>query len=123
MQILGFGATLAEPALFTLAVTVDRLSRGKISQRQVVLSVALGVGTGTALGLLKIVIGFPLLPLLLAGYTLALLLTTMAGEILICVAWDSAGVTTGPVTVRVESEVERRESEVEGRQEEMARRR
>ncbi|EKX49467.1 hypothetical protein GUITHDRAFT_136128 [Guillardia theta CCMP2712] len=97
--VLGFGATLAEPALFTLAVTVDRLSRGKITQRQVVLSVALGVGTGTALGLLKIVIGFPLLPLLLVGYTLAVILTTMAGEILICVAWDSAGVTTGPVTV------------------------
>ena len=52
------------------------------------------------MGLLKIVVGFPLLPFLLTGYTLAVILTTMAGEILICVAWDSAGVTTGPVTVR-----------------------
>ena len=44
--ILGFGATLAEPALFTLAVTVNKLTKGRMSQRQVVLSVALGVGTG-----------------------------------------------------------------------------
>ena len=39
-------------------------------QRQVVLSVALGVGTGTALGLLKVILQWPLMPMLLPGYAL-----------------------------------------------------
>jgi len=97
--ILGFGATLAEPALFTLAITVHKLTKGRMSQRQVVLSVALGVGTGTALGLLKVILQWPLMPLLLPGYALAAVLTIPAPELLVNVAWDSAGVTTGPVTV------------------------
>lgn len=97
--VLGFGATLAEPALATLAITVDNLSKGALSRRQVVLSVALGVGTGTALGVLKIVLQWPLLPMLIAGYLIAAILTIPSNEVLVNVAWDSAGVTTGPVTV------------------------
>ena len=97
--VLGFGATLAEPGLFTLAVTVEKLSKGAMSQRQVVLSVALGVGTGTAIGLLKVILQWELMPLLLPAYALAAVLTIPAPELLVNIAWDSAGVTTGPVTV------------------------
>jgi hypothetical protein len=42
-RILGFGATLAEPALFTLAVTVDKLTKGRLTQRQVHCEVCLCV--------------------------------------------------------------------------------
>ncbi|KAJ1481691.1 hypothetical protein T484DRAFT_1898964 [Baffinella frigidus] len=97
--VLGFGATLAEPALATLAHTVDKLSKGAISKRQVVLSVALGVGAGTALGLLKVIMQIPLLPMIIPGYFLAAVLSVPSTEVLVNVAWDSAGVTTGPVTV------------------------
>ena len=96
---LGFASTLAEPALFTLAVTVEKLTQGSMSKQQVVYSVALGVGTGTALGLMKVIMQWPLMPMLLTGYALAALLTVPAQELLVNVAWDSAGVTTGPVTV------------------------
>ena len=42
---------------------------------------------------------WPLLPILLPAYGLAAMLTIPAPELLVNVAWDSAGVTTGPVTV------------------------
>eukprot|EP00283_Hemiselmis_rufescens_P017774 CAMPEP_0173465358 /NCGR_PEP_ID=MMETSP1357-20121228/71485_1 /TAXON_ID=77926 /ORGANISM="Hemiselmis rufescens, Strain PCC563" /LENGTH=563 /DNA_ID=CAMNT_0014433335 /DNA_START=38 /DNA_END=1726 /DNA_ORIENTATION=- len=99
VYMLGFGATLAEPALATLATTVEKLTDKGLTQRQVVLSVAVGVGTGTALGLLKIIWGIPLMYLLVPGYAIALALTVPSQEVYVCVAWDSAGVTTGPVTV------------------------
>jgi hypothetical protein len=57
------------------------------------------MNAGTALGLLKVILQWPLMPLLLPGYALAALLTIPAPELLVNVAWDSAGVTTGPVTV------------------------
>jgi hypothetical protein len=97
--LLGFGATLAEPALATLAVTVEKLTDKGMTQRQVVYGVAVGVGTGTSLGLLKIVNGWALMDLLIPAYVFALALTIPSQELYVCVAWDSAGVTTGPVTV------------------------
>ena len=42
--------------------------------------------------------------ILLPGYTLALILTYFSTEEYICVAWDSAGVTTGPITVPLVSD-------------------
>ena len=44
--ILGFGATLAEPALFTLAVTVQKLTKGRMSKRQVWAWRGHGIGDG-----------------------------------------------------------------------------
>lgn len=97
--LLGFGATLAEPALSTLAITVEKLTDGGLKRGLVVGSVAVGVGTGIALGVLKIVAGLPLLPMLLVGYAIVCVLTLFSPEVLANVAWDSAGVTTGPITV------------------------
>ncbi len=41
----------------------------------------------------------PIVPMLLAGYTVALAATLWSSEEYVALAWDSAGVTTGPVTV------------------------
>jgi hypothetical protein len=97
--MLGFGATLAEPALNALGVTVENLTSGAFRKRMLMLSVSVGVGLGIALGLLKIMLDLPLVYLLLPGYGLALVLTAVSSEEFVNVAWDSAGVTTGPVTV------------------------
>lgn len=96
---LGFGATLAEPALNALGVTVQNLTDGALRKNTLIYSVAAGVGLGTLLGVLKIVFQLPLAWLLLPAYGVALLLTLFASEEYVCLAWDSAGVTTGPVTV------------------------
>lgn len=66
---------LAEPALSTLAVTVEKLTAGGLKRQLVVGSVAVGVGSGISLGVLKVVLGLPLLPMLIAGYSVCAILT------------------------------------------------
>jgi hypothetical protein len=79
--LLGFGATLAEPALATLAITVEKLSEGTLKKGLIVGSVGVGVGSGIALGVLKIVLKLPLMPMLIAGYTICGLLTIPSSEV------------------------------------------
>jgi hypothetical protein len=96
---LGFGATLAEPALNALGMTVENLTNGAFKKSMLLYAVSLGVGFGITLGVLKIIFSIPLAWLLIPGYVLALVLTILSTEEFVNIAWDSAGVTTGPVTV------------------------
>lgn len=97
--ILGFGATIAEPALSAMGMTVENLTNGAYKKTFLIYSVSAGVGVGVAVGVLKMITGTPLAYLLVPGYTLALALTVFSTEEFVNIAWDSAGVTTGPVTV------------------------
>lgn len=96
---LGFGATLAEPALNAMGGTVENMTNGAFRKSFLSMSVAVGVGIGIALGVTKIVFDLKLAVLLIPAYAVALLLTLLSEEDYVNVAWDSAGVTTGPVTV------------------------
>ena len=96
---LGFGATLAEPALNALGITVETLTNGAFKKQVLMSSVAFGVGSGIAIGILRMVFDLPLAWILLPAYLLAAVLTALSTEEYVNVAWDSAGVTTGPVTV------------------------
>lgn len=98
---LGYGATVAEPALNAMGMTVEHLSNGAFRRRTLVHAVAAGVGIGAAVGVAKVVFGWSMMPLLLGGYGLAMVLTLFSSEQFVNLAWDSAGVTTGPVTVPV----------------------
>ena len=97
--VLGFGATIAEPALNALGITVETLTNGAFRKRTMIYAVSVGVGTGIVIGVLRIIFDWPLYALLLPLYGIALLLTVLSKEEFVNVAWDSAGVTTGPVTV------------------------
>ena len=97
--LLGFGATLAEPALNALGLTVENLTNGAFRKSLLMYAVSLGVGTGIALGVLKIVFSIPIAYLIIPGYVIAVILTKISTEEFVNIAWDSAGVTTGPVTV------------------------
>ncbi|EDZ63522.1 membrane protein containing DUF1538 [Sulfurimonas gotlandica GD1] len=97
--ILGFGATLAEPALNALGMTVENLTQGVFKKRTLMYAVSLGVGTGIALGIVKIIFNLPLGYIIIPLYSVAVLLTYMSDEAYVNIAWDSAGVTTGPITV------------------------
>ncbi|MGK0298479.1 MAG: hypothetical protein ACI9XC_002101 [Gammaproteobacteria bacterium] len=97
--VLGFGATLAEPALNALGLTVENLTNGAFRKSVLLYAVSFGVGTGIALGLLKIIFEIPIAWLLIPGYLIAVVLTWMSSEEFVNIAWDSAGVTTGPITV------------------------
>lgn len=96
---LGFGATLAEPALNALGLTVETLTNGAFPKRLLMWAVAFGVACGIALGVVKLIYALPLSYFLLPGYLILVLLTVFSTEEFVNVAWDSAGVTTGPITV------------------------
>ena len=97
--VLGFGATLAEPALNALGMTVENLTQGVFKKKTLMYAVSFGVGSGIAIGIIKIIFNLPLGYLLLPAYFLALILTYLSNEEFVNIAWDSAGVTTGPITV------------------------
>ena len=97
--LLGFGATLAEPALNALGLTVQKLTNGAFKKSMLMYSVAGGVSVGIALGIAKLVIGFDLATVLIPLYAIGVILTIFSSEEFVNVGWDSAGVTTGPVTV------------------------
>lgn len=97
--IMGFGATLAEPALNALGMKVEELSVGTFKKMTLIYAVAIGVGLGIALGAVKIIWNIQILWMLVPAYIILLILTAMSDEQYVNIGWDSAGVTTGPVTV------------------------
>jgi hypothetical protein len=99
VYILGFGATLAEPSLAALGATVEDLTTGTYKKSTLIFMVALGVGAGMSVGFARILFDLPLAWILVISYIPALLLTVISAEDFAAIAWDSAGVTTGPVTV------------------------
>lgn len=96
---IGYGATIAEPALSAMGATVENLTDGAFPRTLLVHSVAVGVALGTTMGVARIIFQWPMLPLLIGAYAVALVCTLLSIEEYVSLAWDSAGVTTGPVTV------------------------
>lgn len=96
---MGFGATMAEPALITMGKTVEDITVGTFGKKQLMQAVAVGVGLGVGLGIVRLLVGLPLLWFLVPPYAVVVILTLLSDETFVNIAWDSAGVTTGPVTV------------------------
>ncbi|MFH1321684.1 MAG: DUF1538 domain-containing protein [Bacteroidota bacterium] len=96
---LGYGATLAEPALNALGATVEKITVGAFKKSLLMKTVAIGVGVGIGMGILKIAYNIPLTYMLIPPYLALLPLTLLSSEQFVNFGWDSAGVTTGPITV------------------------
>lgn len=97
--IMGFGATLAEPALNALGTTVEEITVGTFKKSSLMKSVSFGVGVGITIGVSKILFDIPIALLLLPSYGLLAIITFFSSEEYVNIGWDSAGVTTGPITV------------------------
>jgi hypothetical protein len=97
---LGYGATLAEPALNAMGETVEDVTVGVFKKRLLMHVVAVGVGLGIAAGVAQIAFeSLDLTMLLIPPYVLLIVLTLFSSEDFVNFAWDGAGVTTGPITV------------------------
>ena len=107
---LGFGTTFAEPALIAIAdkASTLRVSEGSAEeirslQRSFAISlritVALSVGLSLSIGVIRIIQGWPLYYLIIAGYLLIMVLTPFAPSNIVALAYDSGGVTTSTITV------------------------
>jgi|TARA_R110000796_G_scaffold14381_28_gene46944 hypothetical protein len=107
---LGFGTTLAEPALTAVANEAAQVAAnaGAIeSNKQSMssyamglrLTVAVSVGLAILLGVIRILKGWPIHYLIIGGYVLVMILTSFAPANIIGIAYDSGGVTTSTITV------------------------
>ncbi len=96
---LGYGSTLAEPAVNALGGQVHEITVGAVPKKVLLHTVSFGVGLGMALGILRLLFGIPLASLLLPAYGLMLVLTLLSTEEFVSIGWDCGSVTTGPVTV------------------------
>ena len=107
---LGFSTTVAEPALIAVsaeagkiagdgglieatAESMDRYATG------IRLSVAVSVGLAILIGVLRILMGWPLHYLIIGGYILVSLISLIAPKEIIGIAFDAGGVTTSTITV------------------------
>jgi hypothetical protein len=92
--VLGVVITISEPDLQVLAGQVP-----SVPNMVLILSVAVGVGVFLVIALLRILFGIPLAPLLLVFYAIVFILAMFVPQSFWAVAFDSGGVTTGPMTV------------------------
>lgn len=97
--VLGYGATLAEPAFNVLGAQVEEVTQGAFKKWLFSQAVAIGVGVGAGLGMMSLIYQVDLLKLLLPPYILLFILTLLNDEKYVNIAWDGGAVTTGPVTV------------------------
>lgn len=97
--LIGFSATLAEPALIAVANKASKVSGGVIRPLLLRLSVAFGVAIGIALGSYRILLGGEIHYFLIPGYMLVVIITLLAPRYIIPIAYDSGAVTTSCVTV------------------------
>lgn len=107
---LGFGTTIAEPALTAVAAeaaevaaeggvipnSLDEMEQYADGLR---FTVALSVGIAILLGVLRILKGWPIQYMIIGGYIGVVALTAFAPENIIGIAYDSGGVTTSTITV------------------------
>ena len=107
---LGFGTTVAEPALIAIAEEAASIASkgGMIEQTSTArdsyalglrITVALSVGFAILIGVLRIIRGWPLYYLIIGGYCGVIIITPFAPAEIIGIAYDSGGVTTSTITV------------------------
>ncbi|WP_146872925.1 DUF1538 domain-containing protein [Halovibrio variabilis] len=107
---LGFGSTVAEPALIAIADrAADVVAQGGLISQStnaqasfafaLRMVVAVSVGAAVMVGVVRILKGWPLHLIIIAGYVLVLLLTLLAPAEMVGIAYDSGGVTTSTITV------------------------
>ena len=107
---LGFGTTIAEPALTAVSAEAARIAAadGHIAQEKTAmanyalglrLTVAFSVGVAILVGVYRILRGWPIQYLIMGGYIGVIIMTAFAPPEIIGIAYDSGGVTTSTVTV------------------------
>ncbi len=107
---LGFGTTVAEPALIAVSAEAAKVAAegGMIIASDEAMAsyasglrytVAFSVGLAIVLGVLRILKGWPIHYMIAMGYVLVVIMTAFAPREIIGIAYDSGGVTTSTITV------------------------
>jgi len=97
--IIGFGTTIAEPALIVIADKAASISAGRIDATLLRTVVAFSVGFAILLGVWRIIKGHPIHYYIISGYIMVVSATIFAPKEIVGLAYDLGGVTTSTVTV------------------------
>jgi hypothetical protein len=97
--LVGYSATIAEPALISLAAKAQEVSGGRYDAFWLRNSAAIGVAGGVVIGVLRIALGHPIQRYYIAGYTAVALITMIAPEGIIGVAFDFGGAALSTFSV------------------------
>lgn len=108
--LLGFSTTVAEPALIAIAKEAAQIAvaGGLLENSPEVISgyatglrmtVAFSVGFAILLGVLRILLNWPIHFLIIGGYILVMAITPFAPKEIVGIAYDAGGVTTSTITV------------------------
>ena len=97
--IIGYFGTLVEPALKVLALQVEEVSIGVISNKVLVHVVALGFGLGMALGIFKILSNISYIKIIVPLLVVIIILIFLTPESFVSIAMDAGSATTGPVNI------------------------
>jgi hypothetical protein len=108
--LLGFSTTVAEPALIAISKEAAKTAaHGNLIRADEAgmddyalglrLTVAFSVGLSVVVGIIRILRGWPVQYLIIGGYLLVILMTIVAPDEIVGIAYDSGGVTTSTVTV------------------------
>ena len=99
--LIGFSTTIAEPALYAVAVKANEVSGGTIGTLYLRLVVAIGVAFALVVGTYRIVVGDSLATYIMVGYIIVVIQTIFVKKDIVALAYDSGGVTTSTVTVPI----------------------
>ena len=97
--MIGFGTTIAEPALIVIADKAANISSGRIDATILRTVVAFSVGFAIVVGVWRIIKGHPIHYYIIAGYIMVVSATAFAPKEIVGLAYDLGGVTTSTVTV------------------------
>ena len=95
---LGAVVVCAEPAVWVLTKQVEEISGGTIRRSVIFAALSFGVAFSVGLSILRVLTGFSLWYVLLAGYAVALVLAFFCPGLFTAIAFDSGGVASGPMT-------------------------
>lgn len=97
-MIVGYFIVAAEPAVHVLNRQVEDVTSGAIPQKAIGLSLSIGVSLSIGISMLRVWLHIPIYWFLVPGYLIALLLTFRVPKIFTAIAFDSGGVSSGPMT-------------------------
>ncbi len=97
--MIGFGTTIAEPALLVIADKAASISSGRIDAFVLRMVVAFSVGFAIVVGVWRIIKGHPIHYYIISGYILVVAATFFSPKEIVGLAFDLGGVTTSTVTV------------------------
>ena len=97
-MLIGYFIVKAEPAVRVLTKQVEEITNGSITQHSIEVALSIGIALSVGLAMLRILTGLNIMLFLIPGYVLSLVMTFFVPQIFTGIAFDSGGVSSGPMT-------------------------